>query len=587
MSPTPTDAPRGRWPAWLQPLAGQRANPDPSDALTEADPFVRLWQGFMTARVMIGLTVLLLLLLAWLGGPPWAPPPWLATLAVGYAALALAVRLRGRPTRPGRTFDPQWVLTIGVDVAVFALLQWGYTRGALSFLPLFVLPVLTAAVLGSRTLALGTAAAVTLLLLAEVGKSWLLLDTPPSANDMAQAALTGGGLLLVALLANQLSSRLLRAQQAALRSRGEAEVQTLVNQRIIAAMSDGVLVLDAQMNLRSVNPAARALLGTAPDAPPPRSLHELAAWRPLVDLALLSFARGDLPAADAVLRHGPRQQTHLVVRTARTPVPDAPQRSLCVMFLQDVRETEARMRTEKMAAMGRMSAAVAHEIRNPLAAIAQANALLDEDLGDDSPHFKRLTAMVRQNAERLGQIVDDVLDVARVGAPGLADSPPLALNAAVQQTAEEWRTQHSAGARLALHLRARPEAQARFEAPHLRRILVNLLDNAARYASTAAGAIQVATQGGGGTPLLLTVWSDGAPIDAGVERHLFEPFFSSESRSSGLGLYICRELCERHGAVIAYERTARAHAGQPVEGNEFFISFRAAEPVTPPAVALP
>ena len=86
--------------------------------------------------------------------------------------------------------------------------------------------------------------------------------------------------------------------------------------------------------------------------------------------------------------------------------------SLCVMFLQDLREMEARVRTEKLAAMGRMSAAVAHEIRNPLAAIAQANALLDEDLTD--PAQKRLTLMVRQNAKRLARIVDEILNVARV-----------------------------------------------------------------------------------------------------------------------------------------------------------------------------
>ena len=81
------------------------------------------------------------------------------------------------------------------------------------------------------------------------------------------------------------------------------------------------------------------------------------------------------------------------------------------MFLQDLRELEARIRTEKLAAMGRMSAAVAHEIRNPLAAITQASALLGEDLVD--PAHRQLTTMVQQNAQRLARIVDDVLDVAR------------------------------------------------------------------------------------------------------------------------------------------------------------------------------
>ena len=77
-------------------------------------------------------------------------------------------------------------------------------------------------------------------------------------------------------------------------------------------------------------------------------------------------------------------------------------------------------------------------------------------------------------------------------------------------------------------------------------------------------------------PVLLMVWSDGLPLEPSVRRHLFEPFFSSESRSSGLGLFICRELCERHGANIGYERTERSQQGAPQAGNEFFVSFRRA-----------
>jgi two-component system sensor histidine kinase PilS (NtrC family) len=104
---------------------------------------------------------------------------------------------------------------------------------------------------------------------------------------------------------------------------------------------------------------------------------------------------------------------------------------------------------------------------------------------------------------------------------------------------------------------------------------VNLLDNAHRYASSQAGAIQVfagaSTMGQG----VLSVWSDGAAMDQSVERHLFEPFFSSESRSSGLGLYICRELCERHGASIAYYRTKKTARGALREGNEFMVTFEA------------
>ena len=82
--------------------------------------------------------------------------------------------------------------------------------------------------------------------------------------------------------------------------------------------------------------------------------------------------------------------------------------------------------------------------------------------------------------------------------------------------------------------------------------------------------MEITTQVTGPNQARLTVWSDGQPLESSVQTHLFEPFFSSESRSSGLGLYICRELCERHGATIGYQRVARA----AIEGNEFFILLR-------------
>ena len=160
-------------------------------------------------------------------------------------------------------------------------------------------------------------------------------------------------------------------------------MQAQVNELVIETLADGVLVVDAKGRVHAANPAAAAAAGLRAGRPHRRASRSTAQprWQPLVALAQRTFAQR-AAAARPMWRWsrsgGAARRIH--VRTRLTGSHDSRAESLCVMFLEDLREMEARLRTEKLAAMGRMSAAVAHEIRNPLAAIAQANALLDEDL---------------------------------------------------------------------------------------------------------------------------------------------------------------------------------------------------------------
>ena len=304
----------------------------------------------------------------------------------------------------------------------------------------------------------------------------------------------------------------------------------------------------------------------------PFVLATQAAYQPLVDIARQTFADKQPQSTDVTLSAGGKNAQQLYVRTRLAVGQGDSQEALCVMFLEDLREMQAQVRVAKMAAMGRMSAAVAHEIRNPLAAISQANALLDEDLKD--PSHKQLTAMVRQNALRLAKIVDDVLNVSRVQVlqPDEHGSA-LMLDEVVARIAADWIHQAAAAGRVAVTLNSRGACVV-FDPEHLRRLMVNLLDNALRYAGQAAHAIQIMTWTPPDGQARLAVWSDGPPLEKTVQAHLFEPFFTSESRSSGLGLYICRELCERYGAVITYHRRQSGI----YEGNEFFVTLRPANP---------
>lgn len=542
--------------------------PEPP-GLTSDSAFARLWRGFMMARIAIALVLLLLLAALYMLVPGINISPWLIGLCAVYLVAALAVRMFTRPSLPGNTFDPQWVSTIGVDLVAVSTLQFLQTAG-INYTPLFALSVLMASVLGSGLLALGTAAGVALLLL---GDAWLASLAVPAdtAARFLQAGLTGSGYFALAFLANQLAARLAREESAARRGRRAARIQAQVNELVIEALVDGILVVDPHGRVHAANPAARTLLGFGQaGGNTPFELSGQPEWTPVMELARLTFAQRQPQYGDVALEEGGAGARRLHVRTRLTPAHDHPAERLCVMFLEDLREMEARLRTEKLAAMGRMSAAVAHEIRNPLAAIAQANALMEEDLRE--PALKQLSFLVRKNAQRLSQIVDEILDISRVQHQGLAGAAVLELDTTVWAACGDWMMQNGSGDRLQLTPCA-PAAQVAFETDHLRRVLVNLLDNALRYAGHEPDSICVSTHAATGRAGL-QVWSDGAPLEPAVRRHLFEPFFSSESRSSGLGLYICRELCERHGAAIGYRRAAGGCAGNPREGNEFFVSFR-------------
>ena len=525
----------------------------------------RVYRTYLTARAGLGLALVLAQLAVDLFGG--RGPTWQLALCAAYAVQAVVLRLwTAGDTRPLGTARRRWRwwLTVGTDVAAFGAMHWLEPNATLNHAALLVLPVLMAGVLSARVTALATAAAASLLLLAS---AWQRAGvTGEFTALLSQAGMAGVGLFVTVLVSGQMASRLAREERTARGSLELARQQAELNRLVIDEMSDGVLVVDRRGRVRAANPAARSLLSERGACPPaPFSLAAQVGWSALQDAVATAYETGQWPAAglDLTLAYAGETPRSVRVRARFTrgarlngrPDGDAEQRVdevLAVLFMEELRTVLARQREERLVAMGRISAGVAHEIRNPLAAVSQANALLQEDAL--RPDQQRLVRIVADNVERLRRIVEDVMEAAP---GGTAPSRTIDATAEVAAICAEWaRTVGlplGSESRLRVLLPKEPQG-AVFDPDHLRRVLVNLLENAVRHSSDKPGAVLVLLEPLDGPYVRLAVASDGPPIPPEVEAHLFEPFHSSRSRGTGLGLYICRELCERHGASIDYLR---------------------------------
>ncbi|MGN6830305.1 sensor histidine kinase [Paucibacter sp. M5-1] len=536
--------------------------------------FQRLYRAFLAARAALGLALVGAQALAALLGS--TTPFWTLALSGVYALEAVALWLLPRLQRGAsaqslaRLSSPRWWLSIGLDLGLFGLLLALDRSAGVSYGALFVLPVLMAGVLTPRLLALATAAMAALMTLGVAW--WSVLQGADAGLRMTQAGLVGVGFFVIGLLASELASRLAREERAARGSMELARQQAQLNRLVIDEMTEGVLVVDRRGHVRAANPAARGLLAEQQMVrTAPFQLRGVPAWEPLVAAVEQAFSAGGWPeeGRDVALVFNAAERRALRLRmrfTRRREVHGT--EDLCVLFVEDVRNLLARSRQEKLAAMGRISAGIAHEIRNPLAAIDQANALLAEDCAD--PQSQRLTAMVNSNVQRLKRIVDDVMEVA----PGVPPQPvPVDASALVSEACLDWARTNKlpAGPDSPLGLSLPTHAlRISFEPEHLRRVLINLLDNALRHATPGPRSVQVSLRAQSEQWVSLGVFSAGELIAPEVERHLFEPFFSTRSRGSGLGLYICRELCERYGGRIDYRSQRSAALG----GNEFVVTLR-------------
>jgi len=386
-----------------------------------------------------------------------------------------------------------------------------------------------------------------------------LMGLTASANYPA-AGILSGIIFAIALAAEPLARRI-QASEALARQFG-VDLKNLseLNQYIVQHLRESIVVVDAHDDIRLINSSAIRLLDSAftiEGMPLEASFGPLARhireWRKNRSLSSHpEFTLTTEGKADRITAH--------LAPLGKTGERTGP----ILIFLEDAGLMNARVQQSKLASLGRLSASIAHEIRNPVGAMSHAAQLLAESeaLSEDDV---RLTEIIQTHSSRVSHIIDNVLQLSR-----RESSRPelLPLGDWLRDFAEEF-----AGT---LELQEGEftigdipeELEVRMDRGHLRQVLWNLCDNAVKYASETGG-ILVEVNGGrlqSDKRPYIEVVDSGLGVDEATADKIFEPFFTARSGGTGLGLYISRELCELNRATLVY-------LDRPGGGSIFRIVF--------------
>lgn len=453
-----------------------------------------------------------------------------AALYLGFGVACIGIiRTRWR-------FNVQIATQVVLDIAFLTLLIYA-SRGVSSGLGLLLLTTLAGAGLISRgRLALFFAALASIAVLLEHG--YEVLAFQENATQFIQVGFLAVGYFATALVAHTLAQLTRQNEEIAAQRASDVANLSEVNRLVIRDMPDGVVVVDGQGVVRQVNTQAEVFLGPLPkrenvlliDYAPALAAH-LARWRAGTADVVPGYA------ASMNQRHGLRF-------VPVGPLPDAG----TVIFLEDLTRVREQAQQMKLAAIGRLTANIAHEIRNPLGSISHAAQLLHEE-PETSPGTRRLLGIIHDNTQRLNRMVNDVLGLNR-GQAALLETIRVA--AFVRQFVAEFTETEQAESKI-FSVLADDTLVLQFDRTHLHQVLWNLCRNALRHCRGAAGSVRIVAQGvRGGRVVKLDVLDDGPGVPPSVRSGLFEPFVSTAPGGTGLGLYIARELCAANGAELDY-----------------------------------
>ena len=422
-----------------------------------------------------------------------------------------------------------------LDVVAITLLMYASDGLSSGFGMLMVIVVAGGALLVPGKIGILFAAIAAIAVLGH--EAYLHLQRFYPQPNFTHAGFLGMTFFVTAFISNTLATRV-QVSEALAAQRG-LDLQNLarLNEYIVQQLQAGVLVLDGAQNVTLINEAARQLLGVSADCIGraignlfPELARTVGAWEAMSPVESVAVAAGpggvELQVSITRLRAGPRGDL--------------------LIFLEDVAVLRQRAQQLKLASLGRLTASIAHEVRNPLGAISHASQLLSEAVAVDSQE-RRLTAIIEENSRRVNGMIESVLSISR---RRRAQPQTIVLDEQIRRCLEEFRIRNNLDAdAIRLQLGA-TTASARMDPDQLFQILWNLCENGLRYSRQAPVlTLNCGIRIDSRRPFIEVI-DIGPGVPPELREQLFEPFFTTEPRGTGLGLYIARELCEANQATL-------------------------------------
>jgi two-component system sensor histidine kinase PilS (NtrC family) len=470
-------------------------------------------------------------------------PPLFRLVLAAYFALAVLLAMAGRRHWPARQ---ALVFThVLVDSGAVALLMYASGGVSSNLAILLVIPIGAMALLAVRRETLVLAAIATMAILGQQIAAAFAGFAP--GTDYPLAGVMGAVIFLVAGSSWTVATRLRESEEQVRRQEVDLANLAQLSQYIVQRLRESILVVDPSDRIRLINESAAQLLGelALPGAllgeVSPRLLYLLSTWRRRGAGHEVEDSAGTFASSDGA------QVLDAHFATLGTAEPAA-----VLVFLEDTGALAARVQQSKLAALGRLTASIAHEIRNPVGAMSHAAQLLAESGGLAEPE-RRLTEIMHGNAQRVSSIIENVQRLSR-------REPPRAERLELKPWCEHFLAEFCATLQQppgsCTLEESEPGVEALIDPSQLHQIAWNLCENALRHGAGAPGGAQVEmriTRMSRSGRASLEVADRGPGIDSADVERVFEPFYTRAANGTGLGLFLARELAEINGATLLYE----------------------------------